>query len=122
MIGRFVRRQVGKQVMKRAGVGRFTPVGRMQALSRLPTLLRLGIALIRDSRVPRWQKVGVVALLGLVFSPLDFVGDIPVIGQFWDFTLAVGILDAFIQRAPAHVVNEHIVHLGLQHKMPLREF
>ena len=121
MIGRFVRRQVGRQVLKRVGASNFTPMGRMQALSRLPTLLRLGLALIRDARVPRWQKIGVLAFLGLIFSPLDFVGDIPVIGQFWDFTLAVGVLDAFIQRAPAHVVNEHIVHLRLQHKVPLRK-
>jgi len=80
-----------------------------------------GLALLRDNRIPAWQRATVVALLALVFTPIDVVNAIPVVGQFWDFTLAVVILDGFIQFAPAHVVNEHIVALGLQKKIPLRE-
>lgn len=111
---------VGKQILKRVGAGKYTPPGRMQALIRLPNLLRLGYALIRDSRVPLWQRAGVLGLLGLIFSPLDFIGDIPLVGQFWDFTLAVVVLDWFIGTAPAEVVNHHIQRLGLQRKFPLR--
>jgi uncharacterized membrane protein YkvA (DUF1232 family) len=93
---------------------------RIQTLVLLPSLLRLAVPLLRDRRVPFWQRASAVGLILLVLSPLDAIGDIPVVGQFWDFTLAVTILEAFIRMAPAEVVNEHIVELGLQRKFPLR--
>lgn len=110
------------QVLKRATGGKVNvKPGRMNALMRLPTLLRLGYALFRDERVPLPLRAGTVAALGLIFSPFDIVGDIPVVGQFWDFTLSVVVLEWFIKLAPAHVVNEHITALGLEKKVPLRE-
>lgn len=115
-----VRRFVVNQALKRVSGGRVSRPGRMQALMRLPSLLRLAYPLFRDSRVPLPLRAGVLGLLGLVFSPLDFIGDIPVVGQFWDFTLAVVILDAFLQWAPAEVVNEHISRLHLENRFPLR--
>lgn len=117
MISRFL----GQQVLKRVTKGKLQKPNRIQALMRLPTLLRLSYALFRDDRVPVWQRAGVVALVGLILSPIDAIGNIPVVGQFWDASLAVVVLDAFIQTAPATVVNEHIVALGLQNKIPLRE-
>lgn len=107
------------QVAKRATRGRIQP-GRINALMRLPTLLRVGYALLRDERVPLWLRGGVLGMLALIFSPLDLLGDIPIIGQFWDFTLAVVVLEWFIKLAPGHVVNEHITALGLEKKVPLR--
>jgi uncharacterized membrane protein YkvA (DUF1232 family) len=101
--------------------GKVQRVGRMQALVRLPSLLRMTLALLRDNRVPIWQRMSVVGLVALILSPIDAIGDIPVVGQFWDFTLVVTVLDAFMQIAPADVVNEHIIALGLQNKLPLRE-
>jgi uncharacterized membrane protein YkvA (DUF1232 family) len=115
------RRFIGNQILKRATKGKVQSPGRVQALMRLPTLLRLGYALFRDERVPLWLRGAVIGLLGLIFSPIDLPGDIPVIGQFWDFTLAVTVLDLFIKTAPAHVVNEHITRLGLEKKVPLRQ-
>ncbi|HLJ65924.1 MAG TPA: hypothetical protein VKX16_01020 [Chloroflexota bacterium] len=114
------RRYIGKKVLERLSKGKIQRPGRVQAMIRLPTLLRLGFALFRDERVPIWQRTAVVMLLVLIFSPIDVVGDLPVIGQFWDFTLAVTVLDWFVQMAPAHVVNEHIHSLGLEKKVPLR--
>jgi uncharacterized membrane protein YkvA (DUF1232 family) len=115
----FIVRLLGQQVMKRATGGKVHKPNKMQALMRLPTLLRLGYALFRDDRVPLWQRTGVLALLALIFSPLDIIGDIPVVGQFWDFTLAVIVLDYFIQSAPREVVNEHVDRLGLRNKINL---
>jgi uncharacterized membrane protein YkvA (DUF1232 family) len=115
-----IRRFVGRQVLKRVSGGKFEQPNKMQALLRLPTLLRLTFALLRDNRVPVWQRAGVVGLIGLIVSPIDVIGDIPVIGQFWDLTLAVTVMDAFVQMAPAPVVNEHIAALGLERKIPLR--
>jgi uncharacterized membrane protein YkvA (DUF1232 family) len=115
-----VGRYIGYQVLKRVTRGRVQRPLRIQALLRLPVLLRLGYALFRDERIPLWQRSVVLALLALIFSPLDFVGDIPVIGQFWDFTLAIVVLEYFILWAPPEVVNEHITRLHLEKKVPLR--
>jgi uncharacterized membrane protein YkvA (DUF1232 family) len=110
-----------RHLVSRLSGGKVSKPGKMQALVRLPILLRLGYALIRDERVPMWQRATVLGVLGLIFSPIDVVGDIPVVGQFWDFTLSVVVLDTFISMAPASVVNEHIVRLGVQDKVPLRD-
>lgn len=117
MISRFI----GKQVLKRVSAGKIQKPNKIQALIRLPTLLRLSFALFRDTRVPLWQRTGVLGLIALLLSPIDVIADIPVVGQFWDLSMVVVILDAFIQTAPAGVVNEHITALGLQNKVPLRE-
>src|SRR5947209_2875311 len=117
MISRFV----GQKLLKRMSGGTIQRRGRIAAIARLPTLLRLTIPLMRDSRVPLWQRASVIGLIVLILSPIDAIGDIPVVGQFWDFTLAVAVLEAFIKVAPANVVAEHVTTLGLQSKFPLRE-
>jgi uncharacterized membrane protein YkvA (DUF1232 family) len=121
MFGRFLLNQLISRVGGRLTGGKISKPGKIQAIIRLPTLLRLGYGLMRDERVPLWQRGAAIGLVVLIFSPLDIVGDIPIVGQFWDFTLAVVVLDAFISLAPAAVVNEHILRLGLQNKVPLRE-
>jgi uncharacterized membrane protein YkvA (DUF1232 family) len=113
-------RMIINQILKGATRGRITRPGRMYALMRLPTLLRLGYALLRDPRVPLWMRVSTVGILGLIFSPVDLVGNFPILGQFWDFTLSVIVLEQFINLAPPDVVNEHIRRLGLEKKVRLR--
>lgn len=117
----FIGKILGKQAIKRVSGGRINGPNKMQAIMRLPQLLRLGYALMRDERVPLWQRAAAVGTVGLIFSPIDVPSLVPVAGQFWDFTLAVVVLDVFINNAPAQVVNEHIVALGLEKKIPLRE-
>jgi uncharacterized membrane protein YkvA (DUF1232 family) len=117
----FFGRLLGRQALKRVSGGRINQPNKMQALMRLPQLLRLGYALMRDERVPLWQRAATVGAVGLIFSPVDVPSLVPIAGQFWDFTLAVVVLDVFINNAPAHVVNEHIVALGLEKKIPLRK-
>lgn len=115
-----IRRFIGRKLVDRTLGGKIARPGKLQALIRLPTLLRLGYALMRDPRVPAWQRATAIGLVALILSPIDVVGDIPVLGQIWDFTLAVVVLEAFIQRAPVDVVNEHIIRLGLEKKIPPR--
>jgi uncharacterized membrane protein YkvA (DUF1232 family) len=111
---------IGNQLLGRVSGGRIQRRGRIAALTRLPTLLRVCLPLFRDPRVPLWQRGAVLAFLALVFSPLDFIGDIPVVGQFWDITLAVTALEFFVQWAPSDVVDEHLKRLGLENKFPHR--
>ncbi len=112
---------VSKQVLKRVTRGKIQRRNKVQTLLILPALLKLGVALLRDNRVPMWQRGAAIGTIALILSPIDAIGEIPVVGQFWDFTLAVVVLEAFIQLAPPQVVNEHIIALNLQKKIPLRE-
>lgn len=113
-------RFLGNQILKWSTKGAVHHPNRMQAMVRLPVLLRVSYALFRDDRVPLWQRGAVLGLIALILSPLDLPGDVPVLGQFWNFTLAVTVLEVFINQAPALVVNEHITRLGLEKKVPLR--
>lgn len=119
-MGRILGGFLGRELLRRASGGRIQQPNRFQAVMRLPTLMRLGYALIRDERVPNWQRASTLGLLALIFSPLDLPGDIPLVGQFWDFTLSVVVLETFIKMAPADVVNEHIHRLHLERKVQLR--
>lgn len=117
----FFGRMLARQALRRVSGGRINRPNKMQAMMRLPQLLRLGYALMRDERVPLWERAATVGAVGLIFSPVDVPSLVPIAGQFWDFTLAVVVLDMFINNAPANVVNEHIVSLGLEKKIPLRK-
>lgn len=116
LFGKFI----ANEVLRRASRGKLGRQGRFMALMRLPTLLRLAYVLFRDERVPIWLRLMTISLLGLIFSPVDVPSVVPVLGQVWDMTLAVTVLEAFIRWAPAEVVNEHIRALGFERKVPLR--
>lgn len=97
------------------------PIDRAKALVRAPSVARLVWELFQDPRVPMWQKGGVLGALAVVVSPLDLIQAIPVVGEVSDLFLALLILDTFIRLAPAEVVNEHIIRLNLQGRLPLRD-
>ena len=115
-----VSRFVGRRLIQQMSGGRITKPGKIHALIRLPVLLRLAYPLFRDERIPIWMRFSVLGTLAFIFSPLDIVGDLPVVGQLWDFTMAVVLLEAFVLFAPEDVVNEHIVRLGLEKRFPTR--
>lgn len=50
------------------------------------TLPRI-LPLMRDPRVPLWLKASTLASAALIVSPLDLLGDIPVVGIFDDVAL-----------------------------------
>gem|GEM_PF-3036817 len=97
------------------------PVARIKALLRAPSVARLVWALYQDPRVPVANKAAALAALAVVVSPFDLIQAIPVVGEVSDIVMALFILDTFIKTAPAAVVNEHIVRLNLQEKIPLRD-
>jgi len=83
------------------------PTNRWQtfrALAHLPTLVRLYWRLFRDARVPLWPKALLVAGLGYVVLPFDFIPDmLPLIG----FTDDAAVLVTAIKVVAAHVTPEH---------------
>jgi uncharacterized membrane protein YkvA (DUF1232 family) len=115
-----IRKALLRGVVGRATGGKVAPVGRIQALLRLPVLLRLAYPLLRDERVPLYLRASTLGLVAFILSPVDLPFDIPVLGQFWGVTMVVLVLEWFIRLAPAEVVNEHIDALGLEKRMPKR--
>jgi len=65
------------------------------AWGRLPQVF----SLFRDGRVPRPLKVGAIALALLIVSPLDLLGDIPIIGAFDDLALLALLVNFFVALA-----------------------
>lgn len=115
-----IRKTLFSGLLGRAAGGKIGAAGRVQALLRLPVLLRLAYPLFRDERVPLYLRASVLGFIAFILSPFDLPFDIPVLGQFWGVTLVVLVLEWFIKLAPPHVVNEHIEALGLEKRVPKR--
>jgi uncharacterized membrane protein YkvA (DUF1232 family) len=54
------------------------------------------VPLFRDGRVPAWAKVLAVLAAVLIVSPLDLLGDIPVVGLFDDAALLLFVAHQFV--------------------------
>lgn len=64
--------------------------------------------LLRDARVPRWQKVIPFLPLLYIFSPLNLLTlPIPIIGQFDDITLVVMAMELFERVVDDRIVAEY---------------
>lgn len=92
------------------------PLERLQLVWRLPSISRLSYRLLLDSRVPLRTKAATLGVVGLVLSPLDLPGWVPVLGQASDAVVIANVLDIFIKAAPRDVVRQHIRELGLEGK------
>lgn len=70
-------------------------------------LARRNLALVlphmRDARVPNHLKLAAVALALLVFTPLNVLGYIPVVGFFDDAALLMFIASWFVAASTRHV-------------------
>jgi uncharacterized membrane protein YkvA (DUF1232 family) len=54
------------------------------------------IPLMRDARVPMWAKFLAILAAVLVLSPIDLLGDIPVLGLFDDAALLLFVVHLFV--------------------------
>jgi len=78
-----------------------------QLVRDLPQQLRLAYCLVRDPRVPIGAKAGVVAVLGLVVTPvIDLPEEIPLVGELDVLALTLLTLRVFIALCPAELVAE----------------
>lgn len=73
----------------------------------LPRQLQLAYCLVRDPRVPIAPKVGVLAALGIVVTPvIDLPEAIPFVGEIDVLAMTMLALRVFIALCPAEVVAE----------------
>ena len=92
---------------------------RAKLLTSLPNYGRLILRLYRDARVPAWLKMAGLAAAVLVVSPLDPFADIPFLNVLDDAALIMLAAKMFTALAPAAVVAEHRVALGMNRAMSI---
>lgn len=92
------------------------PQGDVSFLGTLGDRVAVTFKLLFDKRVSIWSKLAVVASIGYIISPLDFIPDVILpIGIADDvgiFGVLLVILSLFIQIAPVDVVREHLREMG----------
>lgn len=64
------------------------------------------LPLYRDSRVPTWAKVAAVLAAIFIISPLNILGDIPLLGFFDDAALLAFVVHYFVKFAEGRIANE----------------
>jgi len=84
-------------------------------LSDIIKNLKLTWRLLRDSRVPIWQKLIPPATLLYVISPIDLIPDgLLGLGQLDDVSVVLLGIWGFIQLCPQDVVQEHLAEIMAQ--------
>ncbi len=73
---------------------------------QLPKLLTLSWRLFMDQRVAGGLKLATVAAALLIVSPLDILGDIPIIGPLDDVALLLLLVNVFVWLSPRPIVDE----------------
>lgn len=82
--------------------------GVKQLIRDIPNFLKLLGRLARDPRISRVDKAIVIATIGYVLMPLDFVPDfIPFLGQVDDIYLLALALDRLLNNAGIDLLLEH---------------
>lgn len=80
----------------------------LRAIRQLPSYVRLLFGLVSDPRVSRWDKFLVVAAIGYIVSPLDFIPDfIPFLGEVDDIFLLMMALQRLVENTGRRVLMDH---------------
>lgn len=78
------------------------------AVTLVPSLIKLIGRLVKDPRVPRRSKIALGLAAAYVASPIDLIPEvIPVLGWADDLLLLMLAIDSLIERAGKDVVEEH---------------
>ncbi len=80
----------------------------MNAITQLPSYVRLLIGLISDSRVSKLDRFFVIAAVAYIISPIDFIPDvIPFFGEVDDVFLLMIALQRLVNHAGRNVLLAH---------------
>jgi uncharacterized membrane protein YkvA (DUF1232 family) len=84
-------------------------ISRVRAiLLEVPRHGKLAYCLLRDPRVPTPPKLALLGALGVVVSPIDFPGWIPILGEFDMLALGILVVKVFVDACPNAIVEEHV--------------
>jgi uncharacterized membrane protein YkvA (DUF1232 family) len=79
---------------------------------QFPKTAMLAARLFLDARVPAMLKWGALAGALLIISPIDLLGDIPVLGPVDDIGLLMLLVTMFVRLCPPNIVREHETIVG----------
>lgn len=77
-----------------------------QTLSAARRELPRVLPLYRDARVPLWGKVAAVAAAIFIVSPLNILGDIPLLGFLDDAALIAFVVHYFVRFAESRIASD----------------
>lgn len=78
------------------------------AVTMMPSLVKLVARLLKDPRVPRRAKITLGLAAAYVASPIDLIPEVvPVIGWADDVLILMFAIDSLIERAGDEIVTEH---------------
>lgn len=81
---------------------------RIKFLLNLPKSLPLAWKLLQDQRLPLQNKLFFVGLsLIYLLLPFDIIPDIPLLGQFDDFTIFMFLFNWFLNKVPDDILREY---------------
>ncbi|MDR0358312.1 MAG: hypothetical protein LBJ87_02455 [bacterium] len=83
-------------------------------LFEVPNQGKLAYCLLRDARVPAAPKAALLGTLGLIVSPVDLPGWVPLVGEFDMLALGLLAVKVFVDAAPEELVREHQVALRVK--------
>jgi uncharacterized membrane protein YkvA (DUF1232 family) len=94
---------------------------RVGALAQLLRTLRLVWRLLRDSRVPIFPKLILLAGAIYVISPIDLIPDVILgLGQLDDIGIAFLTIALFIELCPRALVDEHRTAIAAEAGEPVK--
>jgi uncharacterized membrane protein YkvA (DUF1232 family) len=67
------------------------------------------LPLMRDTRVPLWAKIAASVAAVLIISPIDLLGDIPIIGLIDDVALLMLVIHVFVGFAERRTAPRQLV-------------
>ena len=78
------------------------------AVKALPQIAKLAWRVVRDDRIPKWIRGGLVGTAAYLVLPFDVIPDwIPVLGQLDDIVVMTVGVRMLLRRVPEDVLNEH---------------
>jgi uncharacterized membrane protein YkvA (DUF1232 family) len=87
----------------------------MPLASRAPQYARLILALLMDERTPAQRKALLAGAAGYLLIGRDVIpDDIPILGGLDDLVVVVLAVDVFLEGAPADLLDEKLVDLGIE--------
>ena len=78
------------------------------AVKSLPQIAKLAWRVVRDDRIPKWIRGGLIGTAAYLVLPFDLVPDwIPVLGQMDDLLVITIGVRTLLRRVPEPILREH---------------
>jgi uncharacterized membrane protein YkvA (DUF1232 family) len=78
------------------------------AVKALPQIAKLAWRVVRDDRIPKWIRGGLIGTAAYLVLPFDLIPDwVPVLGQMDDLLVMTIGVRTLLRRVPDDILREH---------------